>query len=596
MLLRMSRIQDFVAELRRRRVIRGLLVWGVLAFAVLQIYEPVMHGLHLPEWTLSFVVVFLGLGFPVAAALAWVFDLTASGIERTPPAVVEEPASPASPRLRRTRLALLLLGLGGAAAAPGLVYFFAWPGTGHRPPQGSRATSAEQAAPSIAVLPLVNLSSDREQEYFSDGLTEELLNLLAKVPGLRVASRTSAFAFKGKNVKMSEIGRELGVATVLEGSVRKSGDQVRITTQLISAGDGYHLWSETYDRKITDVFAVQDEIAAAVVGALKLKLLQAPGSMHRRTESVEAHDLYLRGLYFWNLRTTDSLARAAEFFRAAIKADPGYALAHVGLADALEIRTGYAWVRGGELRAQAKVAALRALELDPGLGEAHASLGMILMDEFDWPGAIEHYRQAIALRPDYATAHHWYAMALADQGRADQARQEIEQALRLDPTSRIINTNAGRVAMLARDYARAEVLYRTALDLAPDFDYARSELAVLYALEGKKAEALAEIEKVSPDGENRHTRPIVLARIGRRAEAERLARALEEVAGKEYVPAALLADVWASLGDRDKAFAALRRACRERDGAWGPYPKHPIYDELRSDPRFGEILDCLHPR
>jgi len=590
------RLQDLVAELRRRRVIRGLLVWGVVAFAVLQVYEPVMHGLHLPEWTLSFVVVALGIGFPVAAALAWVFDLTARGIERTPAAAVEGQASPRSPRVPRARLALLLLGLGGAAATPGLVYFFVWPGTGHRPAEGPRAPASEQGGPSIAVLPLVNFSSDKEQEYFSDGLTEELLNLLAKVPGLRVAARTSAFAYKGKNVKMSEIGRDLGVTTVLEGSVRRSGDQIRITTQLINASDGYHLWSETYDRKITDVFAVQDEIAAAVVGALKLKLLPAPGSRDRRTESVEAHDLYLRGLYFWNLRTKESLLRAAEFFRAAIKADPGYALAHAGLADALEVRTGYAWVRGGEARAQAKVAALRALELDPGLGEAQASLGMILGDEFDWSGAIEHYRQAIALRPDYATAHHWLAMALADQGRADQARQEIEEALRLDPTSRIINTNAGRVAMLARDFPRAEALYRTALELAPDFDYARSELAVLYALEGKKAEALAEIERVSPDGENRHTRPIVLARIGRREEAERLARGLEALSSRSYVPPALLADVWASLGDRDRAFRALRRACRERDGAWGPYPNHPIYDELRSDPRFGEILDCLHQR
>jgi adenylate cyclase len=459
----LASFNDFITELRRRRVFRALLVWGIAAFAVLQVYEPIMHGLHLPEWTLSFVVVALGLGFPIAAALAWVFDLKATGIERTPPAASEEQASSMSRGARRARLALLLLGLGAAAAAPGLVYFFAWPATGRGPALG--ATAATMAAdPSIAVLPLVNLSSDKEQEYFSDGLTEELLNLLAKVPGLRVASRTSAFAFKGKNVRMSEIGRELGVATVLEGSVRKSGDQIRITTQLISAGDGYHLWSETYDRRITDVFVVQDEIATAVVRALKLKLLKPSGAQERRTESVEAHDLYLRGLYFWNLRTGESLLRAAEFFRAAIKADPGYALAHVGLADAIEIRTAYAWVRDDALRAQAKAAATRALELDPELGEAHASLGMMLSDEFDRTGALEHYRRAIALRPDYATAHHWYAMALSDLGRADEARKEIEHALRLDPTSRIINTNAGRAALLSRDCARAEGLYRAALE------------------------------------------------------------------------------------------------------------------------------------
>ena len=513
----MGRFQQFLAELKRRRVFRALVVWGIAAFAVLQVYEPVMHGLHLPEWTLSFVVIALGLGFPVTAALAWVFDFKAGGIERTPPAADEALGSAASPGTSRLRLALLLLGLGGAAAAPGLVYFFAWPGQGRTPAQGPGAAAA---GPSIAVLPLVNMSSDREQEYFSDGLTEELLNLLAKVPGLRVASRTSAFGFKGKNVKMSEIGRELGVATVLEGSVRRSGDRIRITTQLISAGDGYHLWSETYDRRITDVFAVQDEIAAAVVGALKLKLLEAPGARERRTGSVEAHDLYLRGLHFWNLRTGEALLRAAEFFRAAIKADPGYALAHVGLADSIEVRAAYAWVRDDDLRAQAKAAALRALELDPDLGEAHASLGLMLADELDWTRALEHYRKAVALRPDYATAHHWFAMSLADLGRADEARREIEQALRLDPTSRIINTNAGHAAMMARDYARAEVHYRAALDLAPDFEYARSELAILHALAGKRAEALAEIEKVSPDGGHRYTRAIVFARAGRRQAAE----------------------------------------------------------------------------
>jgi serine/threonine-protein kinase len=592
----LSGFSDLVAELKRRRVFRALLGWGVVAFASLQVFEPIMHGLHLPEWTLSFVVVALGLGFPITAALAWVFDLKASGIERTAPTGAGDPPSATSPGSRRFRVALLLLGLGAAAAAPGLVYYFARPGAVPASAPGAAAAPAA-ASPSIAVLPLVNLSSDKEQEYFSDGLTEELLNLLAKVPGLRVASRTSAFAFKGKNVKMSEIGHELGVATVLEGSVRKSGDQVRITTQLINAADGYHLWSETYDRKITDVFAVQDEIAAAVVKALKLKLLAHPGAQARRTGSVEAHDLYLRGLYFWNLRTKESLTRAAEFFRAAIQADPAYALAYAGLADALEIRTGYAWIRGGEARAQAKGAALRALELDPDLGEAHASLGMILVDEYQLPRALDHYRKAIALRPDYATAHHWYATALASVGQVDEGRRQIDEALRLEPTSRIINTNAGVVAVMARDFTRAEAAYRSALELAPDFEYARSQLAMLYAVEGRKAQALAEVEKVSPNGEYRTTIPIVFAMAGRREEAERLARELEDLSTREYVPPSLLADVWVALGDREKAIAALRRACREKDGAWGLYVKvDPIYDGMRSDPRFGEILDCMNLR
>jgi serine/threonine-protein kinase len=593
----MLNFQTFVAELRRRRVIRALAVWGVLAFAVLQVYEPVMHGLHLPEWTLSFVVVVLGLGFPVTAALAWVFDLKASGIERTPPVPSADPASPAGSRARRVRLALLLTGLSVVAAVPGTVYFFVWPGAGLHRGDGPAATPLAKPGPSIAVLPLVNLSSDREQEYFSDGLTEELLNLLAKVPGLRVAARTSSFAFKGKNPKMSEVGRELGVATILEGSVRRSGDQVRITTQLINAGDGYHLWSETYDRKITDVFAVQDEIATAVVGALKLKLLDAPVARGRRTESVEAHDLYLRGLYFWNLRTADSLLRAAGFFRQAIQADPGYALAHAGLADAIEIRSGYAWVRGGPLRPQAKASALRALELDPGLGEAHASLGIMLADEYDWTGAVDHYRKAIALKPDYATAHHWYAITLANLGRAGEARQEMDLALRLEPTSRIINSNAGWIATLARDDARAEQRYLAALELAPDFESARTNLAILYAMQGRRVEALAQLEKLSPIDENLDTRAMVLALTGRRPEAERQARELEALSHRQYVPAAALAPVWAALGDRDRAFAAIEQVCRDREGAWTLALKvDRIFDALRSDPRFDRLLDCLHLR
>jgi len=244
------------------------------------------------------------------------------------------------------------------------------------------------AAPSIAVLAFADMSPGKDQEYFADGLTEELLNLLAKVPGLRVAARTSAFAFKGKNEDVAQIGQKLHVAHILEGSVRKAGDQIRITTQLINVSDGFHLWSETYDRRITDVFAVQDEIAKAVVSALKLQLLAAPGSKERRTTSAEAHDLYLKGLYLWNQRSPDALLRAADFFREAIRADPGYALAYVGLADAIQVRTGYAWIRSSELGAQAKAAALHALELDPDLGEAHASLGIMLTNEFDWPAAL----------------------------------------------------------------------------------------------------------------------------------------------------------------------------------------------------------------
>jgi TolB-like protein len=248
---------SLVAELQRRRVFRALVGYGIASFAVLQITEPIMHGLHWPDVVLSYVVVALAGGFPLVVSLAWIFDVNAGRLERT------GPPSPAS-GWRGTRLALLLVGIGLLAAAPGLVYYLFL-----RTPRAGAPSGAERAA-SIAVLPLVNLSRDPEQEYFADGLSEELLDLLVKVPGLHVAARTSAFSFKGKNDDVRTIAEKLNVATLLEGSVRKVGDQVRITTQLINAADGYHLWSETYDRKLTDVFAVQDEIAQAVVAARRV--------------------------------------------------------------------------------------------------------------------------------------------------------------------------------------------------------------------------------------------------------------------------------------------------------------------------------------
>jgi serine/threonine-protein kinase len=461
------------------------------------------------------------------------------------------------------------------------------------PPLPGEAPTA--VTPSIAVLPLVNLSSDKEQEYFSDGLTEELLNLLAKVPGLRVASRTSAFAYKGKAVKASDIGRELGVTHLLEGSVQRSGGRVRITTQLVKASDGFHLWSEAYERKLTDVFAVQDEIAAKVVGALKLQLLPAPVAKSHRTESPEAHDLYLRGLHFWNVRTAESLEKAAAYFERAIQADPSFALAYAGVALAIEIRAGYTWDRDPVKQARAKAAALFALELDPELAEAHAALGLMASDRFELPTSLEHYRKAVALRPAYASAHQWYGGELAHLGRAQEARRELEEALRLDPSSRVINYTAGLVADLARDDARAERFYRAALELAPGWQTALRGLAALYAWQGRRDEALAALAGLDATDENLDTRIIVNARLGRREDAERLARELEAVQRRRYVPAVLVAAAWAALGDKEKAFAELDRTCREKDGAWEVNPKvDRWFDGLRSDPRLGKILACLN--
>ena len=285
-------------ELKRRRVFRALVGYAIAAFAVLQIIEPVMHGFRWPDAVLSYVVVALAAGFPVVVGLAWIFDLGLDGIERTPPA--------AAPHLRGTRIALVLAGIGAIAAAPVLAWYLL-----RGAPRGG-TERANAGAPSIAALPFADMSPEKDQEYFSDGLSEEILNALAQVDGLHVAGRTSSASFKGKAEDLRSIGQKLGVATVLEGSVRKAENRVRITAQLIDVKDGFHLWSRSFDRELKDIFAVQDEIAGAVVAAMRVKLVpgKAPGAPERRTADPEAYNQYLVGRRFFDRGSPESERKA----------------------------------------------------------------------------------------------------------------------------------------------------------------------------------------------------------------------------------------------------------------------------------------------
>ena len=378
-------------ELKRRRVFRALVGYGIAAFAVLQIVEPITHGLHWPDAMLSYVVVALAAGFPVVVALAWIFDVKAGRIERAPAA-----------RLRGLPLAAVVIAIGAAAAAPGLLYFFV-----------VRSPARIVSAPaSIAVLPFVNMSSDKKSDYFSDGITEELINALAHVKGLRVTSRTAVFALRGKNLGIRELGEELKVGTLLEGSVRRDGNALRITAQLISVSDGYHLWSNTYDRELKGIFAVEDEIARSIAAALQRTLVgvKAP------TTDLKAHDLYLKGRYFWNKRTGEGLRRSVVFFEDAIRHDPNYALAYCGLADALALRVEYDNGRPSEVLPKAKEAALRALQLEPGLGEAHAALGNIALFQNDWTASLAENHKALEVNPNYMMAQKWIGNTLMFTG------------------------------------------------------------------------------------------------------------------------------------------------------------------------------------
>ena len=576
-----------LAELQRRRVFRALIGYAVVSFAVLQIIEPIMHGLHWPDSVLSYIVVALAMGFPLVVTLAWIFDVKAGRIERTA-------QMPVPGGWSGLPLALLLVGIGVLAAAPGAIYYLVLRNARSQG-QSSPAAAVES---SIAVLPFVNLSGGKDNDYFSDGVTEELINAVANIEGLRVASRTAVFALKESKLGIRQLGQELNVDTLLEGSVRREGNVLRVTAQLIKASDGYHLWSKTYQRELNGIFALEDEIARSIAEALRGKLVRGK-AVERSTTNLEAHDLYLKGRFFWNKRTAEGFSKAVGYFEQAIQLDPGYALAHAGLADVLVLRLSYAMVLPSELAPKAKAAALRALEIDPGLAEAHASLGNIAWRDYDWATAEKEFRTAIELKPDYASAHQWYAETLVNLGRADEAKVEIGRALQADPTSMIINLSAGNILYLfERDYGRAMERLKKTLEMDPGFEFGRVTLAFLYAWQGRHAEALAEIDKfrLSTATFDLANRALLYAMAGRTVEARRLLRDLEQRSRREYVSSVARALVWAELGDKDRAFALLDQGCALHDPwlvDWG-VRVDPSFDPLRSDPRFKRLLKCVH--
>jgi len=570
-------------------VIRALLVWGVVSFAVLQVFEPVMHGLHLPEWTLSFVVVVLGLGFPITAALAWVFDLKASGIERTPPVVQESGGSPATSRPPRGRL-LLLLGLGIAAAAPGLVYFFVWPGAGRRPAELSGANSAGPVVPSIAVLPFANLSSDKEQEYFSDGIAEEILNALAQVDGLRVIGRTSSFSMKGKNEDLRIIGQRLSAANLLEGSVRKSGSRVRITAQLIEAKGGSHLWSQEFDRELTDVFAVQEEIAHAVVAALKLKLLPATPDGQRTVNPI-AHDQYLLGLAYFARGSGNSYERAVQALRKSVELEPGYAQAWAALAKALFWSADQS-AKGdpGADWPKALAAAEKAIALAPSRADGYSARGLLRhLALQDQAGARVDLERALSLNPGSPGILVEYASLLAAMGRSQDAIATLQKAAALDPLSADIPALLSAVYLGTGQIALAEAAASHALELSPENGRAARFLGFALLLDHRIPEARAAFHRSSNAFFVSMGDVMVEHALGHAAESQ---RALDYTLAQPYVMQGSyqIAQIYAWRGEPDRAFEWLERAVEQHDAGLTYLKYDPLLGGLRGDPRFKALL------
>jgi len=462
-------------------------------------------------------------------------------------------------------------------------------------------TGETEPIPSIAVLPFVNMSPDPENEYFGDGLAEELINALTQLKGLHVAARTSAFTFRGKETDIREIGKRLNVSTVLEGSVRKAGNRLRITAQLINIADGYHLWSERYDREMDDIFAIQDEITTAIVEQLEVELIekQKETIVKRYTENLEAYDLYLKGIYFWNKITQDGFERSIECFEKAIEKDPHYALAYAGLADSYWWSSFWGNSPPRRTYPKAREAVKRAIAIDDTLGEAHASLATIhTFYDWDWEAAEREFKRAIDLAPSSSYTRVYYSYYLNLRRRYDEAIIQARKAQELDPVSGICNTNLGHRLWQARRYDEAIEEFKKWLLVEPNDWFAHHHLAEVYVAKSMFKEAILEINKAVElsSGVPLDVAAAVMIHylFGDKDVAERLFESLKKRAGHEYIQPMCFVHIYIILGEVDQAFKWIKKACEERD-SFLPWHRVTPMDGMHStsDPRVDELLDRL---
>lgn len=456
---------------------------------------------------------------------------------------------------------------------------------------------------SIAVLPFTNMSAEEENEYFCDGLAEELLNALAKIEDLKVAARTSAFSFKGKNTNVSEIGHALSVKTVLEGSVRKSGSRVRITVQLINVADGYHLWSERYDREMQDIFDVQDEITLAIVDALKLKLFGEEKAlvMKRYTDNTEAYELYLKGRYYFNKHAGGGWQKALEYFEQAIEKEPQYAPAHAWISISLTHAWYFGVLSSDEAVPKSKAAANRAREIDSDLAEAHIALGNIhFYYEWDWQKAEQAFKRAIEINPNSADAGMWYGLFLTSRERFDEAIKEGSRTVELDPLSLFLNLNVGWIYLFADRLGDTVAQVRRMIDIEPNFNGAYWQMGMVYLLKGRYEEAREEYRKAVALGSYPTALSILgvaCARLGKRDEAFDVLNQLLEMKQRQPVAAFDIARVYGGLDENDKTFEWLEKAIEERNGELvflnletNLGTGDMFGKDIRRDPRFQDIL------
>jgi serine/threonine protein kinase/Tfp pilus assembly protein PilF len=461
--------------------------------------------------------------------------------------------------------------------------------------KAAQAVSEPARIKSLAVLPFANMSADKENEYFSDGLAEEIINALTRLPGLRVAARTSSFSFRGKEADIREIGARLNVENVLEGSVRKAGSRIRITAQLINVADGYHMWSERYDREMTDVFAIQDEICLAIVDMLRVRLAAGRSLIKRYTENIDAYNLYLKGRYHLQKFTPEGMAKGKEYYDQAIAADPNYALAWFGLANFYHEMGVYGYMPPRAAQAQCSQLARKALELDDMLAETHAMMAVLRVHEYDWKGAEREFRRALELDPRSEEISNMYELFyLVPMRRLDETVAGSRKALELDPLSPFMQWRLGLRYYFARQWDHAIEQFQNALDLDPHYGAAYAYLGYIYMQIGKLAEGIRTFETA---GQLFGRTPFALgfkgwvyAQTGQVGEAQKLLEELQELAQTAYVPPWSFAGIYFALGEIENGFEWLEKAVDEGDTFILFLPVDPLYDPLRSHPRYQALL------
>jgi TolB-like protein/Tfp pilus assembly protein PilF len=565
---------------------------------LIQVFSIFLPAFDAPPWVMKVFIIVIIFGFPVALILSWAFEITPEGIK------LESEIEPSKSVTRRTGRKIVAVTIALAVVAAGLFVYqlVRLNGSPAVPPadaeEDGRRSAASLPVPnkSIAVLPFDNLSRDPDNAYFCEGVQDEILTRLAKVADLKVISRTSTQHFKSTPDNLPQIAKQLGVAHILEGSVQKANDQVRVNVQLINAMTDAHLWADTYDRKLTDIFAVESEIAKAIAETLRAKLTGSERSSIANvpTANSEAYELYLKGRFFWNKRTGADLRKAIEYFNQAIAKDPNYALAYVGLADSYMLLSTYAAVSPAESLPPAKAALKKALELDDSLAEAHASYGLLGTLELDLPRAIEELKRAIELKPNYATAHHWLALAYLTVAQFDSAISEGKRALELDPLSLIINADFSWMYFTARRFDETETQARKTLEIDPNFFLGHYYLGEALQFKGHMKDAIPEFQKAFDLTDDPYPLAALgqaYARNGQTDEARKILARLHEKARSQHVGPYAYALVLTALGEKQQAIDELERAYDKGETGYLFVVKvDPLLDDLRGDPRFEALV------